>query len=155
MSEINKKTETTRSPDAVPEPGGAPAGPDMPAYAFHEPAFVTWWLGSLYLLKPEDQIAIAAGLFEVIHEPGVKAELAAYIALRGMSEEVPQAEPVVAGVPVFEGTRTEQAIQAIKYHLRLQWENNPWIVGIAGAGFVFVVGKGAWFILKELYRLVF
>lgn len=119
----------------------------MPSYDFHDSAFVTWWLGSLFLLKPEDQIAIATSLHEAIHEPLVQAELAAFVAFTGGAES--------AGTPVFEGTRGEQMIQIVKYKLREIWDSNPWFLGLAGAGLVFVIGKGIWFLASETLRIVF
>lgn len=119
----------------------------LPSYEFHDPTFVTWWLGSLFLLKPEDQIAIATSLHEAIHEPMVQAELAAFVALTGGAES--------AEAPVFEGTRGEQVIQVVKYKLREIWVSNPWFLGLAGAGLTFVIGKGIWFLANEALRIVF
>lgn len=119
----------------------------MPAYDFHDSAFVTWWLGSLFLLKPEDQIAIATSLHDAIHEPLVQAELAAFVAFTGGSESVE--------APVFEGTRGEQVVQVVKYKLRELWQTNPWFLGLAGAGLTFVIGKGIWFLASEVSRIVF
>lgn len=133
-------------------------GPDMPAYAFHDPAFVTWWLGSLYLFRPEEQIAIATSLHEAIHEPSVQAELAAFVAFRTETEgvgEVSQAAVEEPAMPVLSGTRTEQGIQVAKYKLRQMWDENRWLLIVAAIGLVYVVGKGTWFLSKEVFRLVF
>lgn len=133
-------------------------GPDLPVYAFHDPSFVTWWLGSLYLFKPEDQIAIASSLHEAIHEPTVQAELAAFVAFRNGSDgidEVSQPTAWEAETPVLSGTRTEQVIQVAKYKLRQMWDESRWLLIVAAIGLVYVVGKGTWLVLKESFRIIF
>ena len=133
-------------------------GPDMPVYAFYDPTFVTWWLGSLYLMKPEDQIAIATSLHEAIHEPAVQAELAAFVAFRSGTEGVGEVSPAAAleaETPVLTGARIEQGIQVAKYKLHQMWDESRWLLIVAAIGLVYVVGKGTWFLSKEVFRLVF
>ena len=86
MSEASTTADTATP--AV-EPKEAVPAAQWPSYAFNDPAFVTWWLGSLYLLQPSDQAIVADVLRGAIHEPGIQEELSAFIALRtGDGEQV-------------------------------------------------------------------
>lgn len=151
MSEASTTADTANLDN---EPKEAVTTSPWPAYAFHDPEFVTWWLGSLYLLQPVDQALVADVLRSAIHEPRVQEELSAFIALR-TEEQIPQVEDEHPTVPKFEGTRTEQAIQVMGYQLGQQWEHNRWLLLTFLAGLTFVVGKGGWLVLKEAFRIIF
>jgi hypothetical protein len=136
-------------------------GINYPTYAFHDPEFVTWWLGSLYMLKPIDQITVAEILRDSIHIPVIKDELDAFIQFQmeqgGIERQVePGAEQAeIEAAPEFVGTRLEQAIQSIKFHFNRYRKENPWMVIIAGGGLAFLVVRGLWFAAKEVFRIVF
>lgn len=131
---------------------------EFPQYAFHDPEFVEWWLGSLYMLPAADQIAIAEILDLGIHAPKVKAVLDNFI--RDLHPEAIGPNAMHAGVqvdapPSFEGTFVERSIQFARYHVVAYWRTNPWMVVIAASGLVFAVGRGVWFVAKEFFRIVF
>ena len=131
---------------------------EYPQYAFHDPAFVEWWLGSLYMLPAADQIAVAEILDQSIHTPRVKDVLDNFIrGLDGVANGLKVAEDgvLVDAPPAFEGTLAERSVQFAKYHAVAYWKTNPWMVVIAAAGMVFAVGRGVWFVGKEFFRIVF
>lgn len=131
---------------------------EYPQYAFHDPVFVEWWLGSLYMLPAVDQIAVAEILDQSIHTPKVKEVLDIFIrGLDGVANGLKVAEDrgQEDAPPAFEGTLAERSIQFAKYHVVAYWKTNPWMVVIAASGMLFAVGRGVWFVGKEFFRIVF
>lgn len=127
---------------------------DIPV-AFNEPRFVTWWLGTLYLFRPDDQVAIAQRLQEAVHSPAVSREIQAFIefhALEGNTmADVESAPPPEANSDdgVFAG------VSLVKSRLAELWRSSPWMVGLGVAAMAFFIAKGAWFVLREFARVVF
>ena len=52
-------------------------------YNFHDPAFVAWWLKSLYLLPFEQQASVAHSIKQVVSVPAVHAEADLFLAEMG------------------------------------------------------------------------
>lgn len=140
------------SPPEIEE-GPVPDDIDMPV-TFNEPRFVTWWLGTLYLFKPADQVAIAQLLLDAVHNPQVSREIQAFIALQATDEvESPQGLPRAG-----EGLEVEPdspAIAVVRSSLQEYWRTNPWMLGAGVVAIAFFMAKGAWLIGKELFRIVF
>jgi hypothetical protein len=135
------------------EKGSVPSDIEMPV-TFNEPRFVTWWLGTLYLFKPADQVAIAQLLLEAVHHPQVSREISAFIALQTLDEAEPPEHQPLAGV----GAGSEPnapAIAVLRSSLHDYWRTNPWMLGVGAVAIVFFMAKGAWLIGKELFRIVF
>lgn len=139
--------------DTVHDDGrtGAALGP----YAFYDPAFLTWWLGSLYVFPASDQVEIAMGLRSALHTPELQAEIDAFIAhLEGDTRDEPTAEPeraVAVSPPGYVTTGPEQALSAAK----VLYDRNPWLVGLGLAGLAIALVKGALFLASEFFRIVF
>lgn len=127
------------------------AGPQKArrGYDFHDEAFVTWWLGSLYLLSADDQVAVAQRLASVIHAPEARAEIEAFIEFR--SEATLEAPVDGDGSAAVSDSRMDQ----VRFRLIELWQANPWMVGIGCIAIAILAGKGAWFAAKEFFRLVF
>lgn len=139
-----------------------PAVDDLPAaddldipVAFNEPRFVTWWLGTLYLFKPGDQVAIAQLLQDAVHSPAVTREIQAFIEFHaleaGLSADVESAPPPVAS----SDEEVLGGVPLIKSRLAELWRSSPWMVGLGVAAIVFFIAKGAWFVVREFFRIVF
>lgn len=127
---------------------------DIPV-AFNEPRFVTWWLGTLYLFKPGDQVAIAQLLKDAVHSPAVTREIQAFIEFHalegGLSADVESAPPPVA----ISDEEVLGGVPLIKSRLAELWRSSPWMVGLGVAAIVFFIAKGAWFVVREFLRIVF
>jgi hypothetical protein len=61
----------TPEPSVVPEQFGE--------YRFQDPAWMAWWLSSLYLLRPDEQVQIASRMLETVHAKGSQEMLIAFI----------------------------------------------------------------------------
>jgi hypothetical protein len=117
-------------------------------YAFHDPEFVTWWLTSLYLFKPADQIAIAEMLSEAVHAPEVQREIEAFIDFRSAVLPAELGQPVAA-------ESAEPAGAAVVARFRELWRDNPWMVSAGALAILFFSLKAVWFLGHELVRIVF
>lgn len=124
----------------------------MPQYAFNQPEFVTWWLGSLYLFPIEDQLAIANHLRASVHEPDVQAEIDGFIAYTSGASLLPADEPSTTG-PVDESIAAVAKFALAK--IREMFRANPWLVGFGVAGLLFAVAQGVWMVAKGFFRIVF
>lgn len=140
MNDDPHKSETT----------GSQQGFDAP-FAFHDPAFVVWWLNSLYLFRPEDQIAIAELLAGAVHAPDAKAEIEAFVAVRTL-EHIP-AEAAAEGGP-SSGTAVT-AIDVVVARTRELWRANPWMVSLGLLAIAFFSAKAVFLLGRELIRIVF
>lgn len=136
---------------AMPE---AESENSYPAYAFHDPAFVEWWLGSLHLMGPADQVAVAEVIYDSIHIPEVQARIAQFIqtqaAEAGIGAEPAEDEPM----PEFEGTLPQRIGQMLRFHLLAYRKENPKMFYVFLAGMMFAVGKGVWVLVTEAQRLL-
>lgn len=126
------------SPDKViPKDGG---------YAFHDPEFVEWWLRSLYMLSPDDQVGIARAMSERIQVPAVKTVCAEFIALFGSSVVNAVATDTADEPPALKfdpsADRFTQASQVATAKFAEIWAANRKLIVLAGIGIVFFVGKG-------------
>ena len=141
---------------AHPEADDLPVTEDLDIpVAFNEPRFVTWWLGTLYLFKPDDQVAIAQLLQDAVHSPAVTREIQAFIEFHalegGLSADVESAPPPVAS----SDEEVLGGVPLIKSRLAELWRSSPWMVGLGVAAIVFFIAKGAWFVVREFFRIVF
>ncbi len=128
----------------------------FPEYSFHDPDFVEWWLGSLYLLSPEDQVAVAEVVINAVNIPEIQTLIAQFVESRMNADRQDQGEPdFTVAPPVLTGSFIEKAMQSARFFTHKAWKENPWLVGIACIGFVFAIGRGIWFVMKEVFRLVF
>ena len=121
----------------------------MPQYAFNEPEFVTWWLGSLYLFPMEDQVAIANHLRASVHEPDVQAEIDGFVAYTSgawlvAAGESPAVDESGAAVARFALAKIREMFRA-----------SPWLVGFGVAGLLFAAVQGAWIVAKGFLGIVF
>lgn len=130
-----------------------PEANPFPAYAFHDPAFVEWWLGSLYLMAPADQIAVAEVIFESIHIPEVKERIARFIQSQAVEAGTDQATSVTQQMPEFEGALLQRVGQMLRFHLQVYRNENPKMFYVFLAGMLFAVGKGVWVLATEAHRL--
>jgi hypothetical protein len=109
-------------------------------YDFHDPAFVTWWLNSLYLLPLEDQIAIAQRLLTAVHAPGSRREVEAFLAVQGQELEA-RGAPVLSPGDLAVEVRDEGDWRCA---LREAWRARPWLTGIGLLALALLVLKGIW-----------
>lgn len=132
-----------------------PAIPDLDIpVAFNEPRFVTWWLGTLYLFRPSEQLAIAQLLMDAVHTAAVSREIQAFIELQKIegdaqdaAEEAPR-ESAMSGDP-------RHGIALVSGRLIELGRANPWMLGLGLAAIAWYIVKGAWFIGTELFRIIF
>lgn len=115
-------------------------------YDFHDPAFITWWLNSLYLFPVEDQVAIAQMLRSALHAPGSRREIEAFIefqasAIQGEGHSVD--EKVALSQP--------DAVADLRGQLGSAWRRRPWLTAVGVLAGAYFVGKGAWF-LQQFMR---
>jgi hypothetical protein len=115
--------------------GRSTESPSGAGYDFHDPAFVTWWLDSLYLLPVEDQIAIAQGLLSAVHAPGSRSEIEAFLEVQSQQLEARAAPAAHAVDPT-----------PWRFALRAAWRARPWLTGIGLLACAFFVLKGIWFL---------
>ncbi len=122
--------------------------------AFNEPRFVTWWLGTLYLFRPSDQVAIAQLLMDAVHTGPVSREIQAFIELHQIEGDTLDAagespvDPLLSGDPRL-------GIALVRSRLIELGRANPWMLGAGLAAIAWFIAKGAWFIGTELFRIVF
>lgn len=62
----------------TPNLQGGPEGP-LGDYQFQKPEWLRWWLRSLYMLEPADQIEVAARVMEVVHVKTARDVLESFI----------------------------------------------------------------------------
>lgn len=55
------------------------AGDPFGDYQFQKPEWLRWWLHSLYMLEPADQIEVAARVLEVVHVKAARDVLESFI----------------------------------------------------------------------------
>lgn len=126
-------------------------------YDFHDPDFVKWWLQSLYLVSPVEQVGIAKAVSERIQVPAVKAVCVEFAA----GFDLPEAETVVVDGPVAQpalefdpsADRLTQASQVATAKFAELWSANRKLIIVAGIGIIFFVGKGLatlWTLLNSL-----
>lgn len=127
--------------DAGTGPSDASADSSWGAgYDFHDPAFVTWWLNSLYLLPLDDQIAVAQRLLSAVHAPGSRREVEAFLAVQGLELQSQ------AAARKWPPALTLQAGEAGGWRsvLREAWRARPWLTGIGLLACALLVVKGVW-----------
>lgn len=124
--------------------GAGPTGWD--GYPFHDPDFLGWWLQSLYLLPPDEQVAVALSLRQVLHAPALQAEIDAFVDRR--VEAVPELTKVVSTGPTSAG-------HIVADKLREMWHTRPWMLAGGVAGLAYLVVGAACFVFKEFARIVF
>lgn len=101
-------------------------------YNFHDPAFVDWWLRSLYLLPFEQQAAAAHAIKQAVSVPAVHAEADLFLAEIGdgpLAGSV-HVQPLTALAPGAE----EEPLDVVTGTLRRIWRERPaviWLLVIA------------------------
>ena len=116
-------------------------------YDFHDPAFVTWWLNSLYLFQVQDQIAIAQRLLSAVHAPASRREVEAFLEVQGH-----ELEPRAAS----EGSQPTSMLHSgdvagWRFALRAAWRAGPWLTGIGLLACALLVFKGIWFLWRYAF----
>jgi hypothetical protein len=119
------------------ETGSPTASPGGAGYDFHDPAFVTWWLDSLYLLPVDDQIAIAQRLLDAVHAPASRQEIEAFLEVWRQEQERRDAPATQTAAPA-----------GWTIALRSAWRAKPWLTGVGGLACMFFVAKGIWFLWR-------
>jgi hypothetical protein len=141
---LNSPTHVQPGPEA-----GAPA-----EYPFHDADFVSWWLGSLFLLPPQLQIESALSVNASVHKAEVREVLNAFVA--EMSAGQP-GETEGAGPPQGpEGEPVPQtALDAAGWRLRQLWRASPFATAIGVLGLGYGVVKGLLAVAGAFVRIVF
>lgn len=131
------------------ENGGKPVmESSYPVYAFHEPEFVTWWLGSLYLLRPVEQKELALIMKETVNVPAVHACIDQFVA---RFEDIGN-EAAGGDTP---DPKTMTWRQVLVWRIRGMWETHQTVLLLFGAALLYFVGKGMWIVGREFVRIVF
>ncbi len=121
-------------------------------YAFHEPRFVTWWLGSLHLFPPQDQIGIATALRGTLHNVAVQEEIDAFIALTAQENGLAAAEQ---DADALDGSPGEDKPRAALAMYKQLFGSHPWLVVLGTLGVLVLVLKGLLGIARGLFSVVF
>jgi hypothetical protein len=122
-------------------------------YDFHDEEFVTWWLNSLYLFPPHEQLAIAQQLRNAVHAPRAALEIEAFLTIRMQAIEdgygtAQDKLPPDENAPL----RRDAGIAGF---LAPFWRSNPWTTVLGVVAAAFFLAKGLWFAAREAWRLVF
>ncbi len=121
-------------------------------YDFHDERFVTWWLNSLYLFAPEDQLAIAKLLRAAVHAPEAAHEIEAFLTVRAQAPGVGDGH---LEAPSLQGGRAGPgAATGILGSLSKFWRISPWTAGLGLCALAFFLAKGVWFVLREVLRVI-
>lgn len=137
-----------RSTPATGSGAGTTTASPYPVYAFHEPEFVTWWLGSLYLLRPAEQRELALILRETVNVPEVHERIDEFLARFEDAEE----DVTVGDGPDLKAMNWRQVVI---WRIRGMWETHQTVLLLFGAALLFFVGKGMWVVGREFVRVVF
>ena len=114
-------------------------------YDFHDPAFVTWWLNSLYLFPVEDQVAIAQRLLSALHAPASRREVEAFLEVLGQELEPRAAAESSQPTPTLHSSD----VAVWRLALRDAWHARPWLTGLGLLACALLVIKGIWFLLRD------
>jgi hypothetical protein len=124
---------------------------DTPAvYAFHDPKFVSWWLGSLYLLRPESQLQAAVALRQSVHQLGAVARLEEFIGETAAVIDHSAGTAPAVDLPIAEPEEPAAAgpADAAMRRVRSMWKTSPSATVIGVLGIAFVAGKGLWTVVR-------
>lgn len=94
-------------------------------YNFHDPAFVDWWLRSLYLLPFEQQVAAAHAIKQVVSVPAVHAEADLFLAQMG---EGPLAGTLHPQLPPLAPGAKEEPLDVVTGTLRRIYRERPAVI---------------------------
>lgn len=118
-------------------------GVQRSAFDFHDPRFVEWWLGSLYLLPPEVQISVASSIKAVVHVPEVHAEVDLFAARFG---EGPLVEPhALTSNETRDPSMTwkeQSLVDVVTSSFRRLWQERPSVVLLAALAVTVLVLRG-------------
>ncbi|GEM_PF-2233826 len=152
--------ETSLSPasdQALAAPTHVEPGPEAGAtaeYPFHDADFVSWWLGSLFLLPPQLQIEAALSVNASVHKVGVREVLDAFVAemSAGQPREADESAPPQGpeGEPV-----PQNALDAAAWKLRQLWRASPLATAVGVLGLGYGVVKGLLAVAGAFVRIVF
>ena len=108
-------------------------------YNFHDPAFVDWWLRSLYLLPFEQQAAAAHAIKQVVSVPAVHAEADIFLAEMG---EGPLAVPLHAQPTSIAPGAKEEPHDVVTGTLRRIWRERPAVIYLGVLAVVVLALRG-------------
>lgn len=131
------------------EPDSLPAAsvPHWPSYDFHDEKFVTWWLNSLYLFAPQDQLAIAQLLRDAVHAPEAAREIEAFLAIR--TQAVGDSDGQTAGQPAPGAGAGVGGAGGIVRSIAQIWYTSRWTAALGLCAVAFFLAKGLWFVMKS------
>lgn len=115
---------------------------------------MAWWLTSLYMLEPQDQLHVAERLLQVIHSRESREVLIGFIQVLRQSDEVPmgpievEVDEIIDEDAHIKSTDREPGLW-LKV-VRSAWNRYP--IPMVGAGFVLVFY--AWNGLKTVFTIV-
>ena len=108
-------------------------------YNFHDPAFVDWWLRSLYLLPFEQQAAAAHAIKQVVSVPAVHAEADLFLAEMG---EGPLAGALHAQPNPLAPGAEEEPLDVVTGTLRRIWRERPAVIWLGLIAVVVLALRG-------------
>jgi hypothetical protein len=121
-------------------------------YRFHDPAWMAWWLTSMYLLPTQDQITIAEKVLLSVHSPDSRAVLTGFIEYQ-RGEYTPPFEIAVDPEPVVVEPSIDpddhRPMTILTRITTTVWQRYPKLV--VGAGVV--LGFYMWNGLKSIFSL--
>lgn len=121
-------------------------------YDFHDERFITWWLNSLYLFAPEDQLAIAQLLRAEVHAPEAAHEIEAFLTVRAQALGTGDGH---LEAPSLRGGRAgTDTATGILGSLSKLWRISPWMAGLGLCALALFLVKGVWFVLREVIRVI-
>jgi len=122
-------------------------------YRFHDPAWMAWWLTSMYLLPIQDQIAIAEKVLLSVHSHDSRAVLKGFIEYQ-RGEYTPPEEIAVDPEPVVDESGIDpddhRPMTILTRITTTVWQRYPKLVVGAGAVLVFYMWNG----LKSIFSLI-
>ncbi len=139
------------------EPGPEAGAVAAAEYPFHDADFVSWWLGSLFLLPPQLQIESALSVNASVHKAEVREVLDAFVAETSAGQPGQPGEVEGAGPPQGpEGEPVPQtALDAAGWRLRELWRASPFATAIGVLGLGYGVVKGLLALGSAFVRIVF
>lgn len=122
-------------------------------YRFHDPAWMAWWLTSMYLLPTQDQIIIAEKVLLSVHSPASRAVVKGFIEYQG-AEYTPPEEFAVDPEPVVDEPGFDpddhRPMTILTRIATTVWQRYPKLVVGAGLVLIFYMWVG----LRSIVSLI-